>query len=145
MLSLKHINKRSLLKNLQVNDVAGTGNNLITSAKFDIEGPGLGIEYRNQLMRSLSYSLYLTSGLNLSQVNLNYLSSTQYGNNSNSKLRRRSNYIASALLGMGLRKNISKNKYIFGETIVNYYNGRIVNVPLTTMEYNINFGLGIDF
>ena len=96
-------------------------------------------------MRSLSYSLYLTSGLNLSHVNLNYLSSTQYGNNSNSKLRRRSNYIASALLGMGLRKNISKNKYIFSEAIINYYNGRIVNVPLTTMEYNINFGLGIDF
>ena len=145
VLSLKHINKRSLLKNLQVNDVAGTGNNLITSAKFVIEGPGLGIEYRNQLMRSLSYSLYLTSGLNLSQVNLNYLSSTQYGNNSNSKLRRRSNYIASALLGMGLRKNISKNKYIFGETIINYYNGRIVSVPLTIVEYNINFGLGFDF
>ena len=45
---------------------------------------------------------------------------------------------------MGLRKNISKNKYIFSD-----YNKllqwSIVNVPLTTMEYNINFGLGIDF
>ena len=61
------------------------------------------------------------------------------------KLRRRSNYIASVLLGMGLRKNISKNKYIFGETIINYYNGRIVSVPLTIVEYNINFGLGFDF
>ena len=46
---------------------------------------------------------------------------------------------------MGLRKNISKNKYIFGETIINYYNGRIVNVPLTLVEYNFNLGLGIDF
>ena len=145
VLSLKNINKSSLIKNIQINNVVGTGNNLITSAKFDMKGPGVGIEYRNQLMQSSSYSLYLSSGLNLSKVNLNYLSYTQYGNNSNSKLRRKSNPIASVLLGMGLRKNISENKYIFGETIINYYNGRIVSVPLTIVEYNINFGLGFDF
>ena len=96
-------------------------------------------------MHSLNYSLYLSSGLNLSKVNLKYLSSTQYGNNSNSKLRNKSNYMASALLGVGLKKNISKNQYIFGETKLNYYDGNPVNVPLRILEYNVNLGIGILF
>ena len=70
-------------------------------------------------MQSSSSILYLSSGINLSKVNLNY-HHNQYGHNSNSHINKNVSRPITLSSGIILIKNISKRQSVFTKLLIEF-------------------------
>lgn len=129
----------------EINNIFGANNDFSGSAnaKFNLET----LQFDKYFLKPKfnSFQPYYFSGLKVGKANMNYTTTSSYRNKNVTTTKNQDIYLAGLTGGVGVRKYLNSNKYIFTQQSFSYYNGKPFGTDLIINEANLNIGLGINF
>ena len=137
--------KNANLSLQEIKNIFGANNNYSGSAnaKFNLET----LQFDKYFLKPKfnAFQPYYFSGIKIGKADMNYTTITSYRNQNEEKTKQQEIYLAGLTGGVGVRKYLNNNKYIFTQQSFSHYNGRPFGTNLKINESNFNIGFGLTF
>ena len=129
----------------EIKNIFGANNNYSGSAnaKFNLET----LQFDKYFLKPKFnfFQPYYFSGIKIGKADMDYKTISSYRNKNEEKTKQQEIYLAGLTGGVGVRKYLNSNKYIFTQQSFSHYNGKPFGTNLKINEANLNIGIGINF
>ena len=129
----------------EIKNIFGANNNYSGSANANFNLETLQFDKYFLKPKFNSFQPYYFSGVKIGKADMNYMTISSYRDKNEHKTKQQDIFLAGLTGGVGIRKYLNNNKYIFSQQSFSYYNGKPFGTNLKINESNFNIGFGLTF
>ena len=129
----------------EIKNIFGANNNYSGSANANFNLETLQFDKYFLKPKFNSFQPYYFSGVKIGKADMNYTTISSYRDKNEHKTKQQDIFLAGLTGGVGIRKYLNNNKYIFSQQSFSYYNGKPFGTNLKINESNFNIGFGLTF